>query len=61
MNEVQQNQAVEVCLSCQYAAEWHATGVFRDADARTHWMMWGCTCDEAVAQEAQHYMAVLTN
>ena len=61
MIEVQQNQAAQVCLSCQYEAEWVATGHWQNVQAQNHWMMWGCTCDEAVAQEAQHYMAVLTN
>jgi hypothetical protein len=49
----------EVCLSCQYEAEWTATGQWRNQQAQNHWMMWGCTCDAAAAQEAQHYMEVV--
>jgi hypothetical protein len=52
--------AKETCLSCQYEAEWVATGQWRDDQARNHWSLWGCTCDETTAKEAGAYMEVVT-
>ena len=53
--------AEQVCLSCEYEAEWVATGQWRNDQARNHWMMWGCTCDwEKTANEVQAYMEVIS-
>jgi hypothetical protein len=52
--------AKETCLSCQYEAELISTGQWRDEQARNHWMLWGCTCDESKAKQAEAYMEVVT-
>lgn len=48
-----------VCESCQTAAR-RAAGEEVSRDEWNRWVMWGCTCDEDTAAEAQRWMEMVS-
>jgi hypothetical protein len=59
MKNFRVNETSDKCFTCQID-DLRNAGVELSNKERNHWSMWGCTCSDEDAADAQEFMAMVT-
>jgi predicted acyl esterase len=58
---MQTQKTPEPCLSCQHETHWKETGCWPSKEAKSHWILFGCTCEPEAEQEAKDWFNLIAD